>query len=145
MLWTVQNPRPLQHLQLYLRKRHLLDTSSQHEVIPVDKRHHNGPQDPITVSLLFHIGINKTHMILLSSTPITTGGQHLPSPSKMSICPVRWRPWWASLRHTCALVMHSFCVHKTKCILLLKKQQQKQKCCFYMLVELIQRTDMSQI
>ncbi len=83
----------------------------QHEVMVVDERHNNGPQDLIMVSLCIQNAINKMHLCSLSITyacpyhnPTTTMGHsihnvdiskpltHMTPYTLSAICPVQWKP-----------------------------------------------------
>ncbi len=82
----------------------------QHEVMVMDERHNNGPQDLITVSLCIQNAINKMHLCSLSTyafpyhNPTGTMGHSIhkvdigkllshTTPYMLStICPVQWKP-----------------------------------------------------
>ncbi len=82
----------------------------QHEVMVVDERHNNGPQDLVTVSLCIQNAINKMHLCSLSITyacpyhnPTATMGHsihnvdiskpltHTTPHTLSAICPVQWK------------------------------------------------------
>ncbi len=84
----------------------------QHEVMVVDERHNNGPQDFVTVSLCIQNAINKIHLCSLSITNVCP--YHNPSATMGHSISQHWHQQTTHPQDVIHAVCHLPCTVKTR-------------------------------